>query len=310
MKRNAFTLVELLVVIAIIGILIALLLPAVQAAREAARRAQCSNNMRQMGLAIHNYASQSNDMFPPGATGFYTHGLFSYILPFLEMGSVYEDIRDEFDISGRTKTTRFRYEVISTFVCPSYSGPTLIENDPVEWKNGAMTTYQGVMGAFVLGSEPFDLCWEYGRTPFNGVFGWSNGMTQRNPKTKENFTCSLRDVSDGLSKTFAMGEFVHKDETPGGSFSNWPGNVRTWIYGGDYSCGNYTAKVLEHPINAKVDRVADGVGYNHLPMGSHHPGGCNFLMADGSVRFVGEDIEMLLYKQLATVDGGEPASVP
>ena len=309
-KRNAFTLVELLVVIAIIGILIALLLPAVQAAREAARRSQCANNMRQMGLAIHNYASQSNEMFPPGATGHYTHGFFSYILPFMEMGSMYDDIRDEFDIAGATKTTRFRYEVIATFVCPSYPGPTLIENDPTEWKNGAMTTYQGVLGAFVENNEPFELCPQYGRVPINGIFGWTNGETQRNPKSKSHFTRSFREVTDGLSKTFAMGEFVQKDYTPGGSFSNWPGNVRTWIYGGDGTCGDYTAKVLEYAINAKVDREADPVGYNQLPMGSYHPGGCHFLMGDGSIHFIGEDIELRLYKQLGTVAGGEPASIP
>ena len=89
-KQAAFTLVELLVVIAIIGTLVALLLPAVQSAREAARRTQCSNNLRQMGLAMHTYASTYQERFPPGSRGKGIHGFFSIILPYIEQKAVYD----------------------------------------------------------------------------------------------------------------------------------------------------------------------------------------------------------------------------
>ena len=113
--RSAFTLVELLVVIAIIGILIALLLPAVQAAREAARRIQCTNNLKQMGLAMHNYLTAQPEYFPPGATGHYKHGLFTYLLPYMEQQPVF-DTTDR-SLGHDTHFDPHRYTEIQTYVC-------------------------------------------------------------------------------------------------------------------------------------------------------------------------------------------------
>ncbi len=122
--RRAFTLVELLVVIAIIGILIALLLPAVQAAREAARRSQCTNNLKQIGLAIHDYMDVCRTHFPPGSPGRTRHGFFSLILPFLEQTSVYKDLT----LSGSAHSETHRYTEIPGYVCPSYPGDRIVRN--------------------------------------------------------------------------------------------------------------------------------------------------------------------------------------
>lgn len=294
---GGFTLVELLVVIAIIGILIALLLPAVQAAREAARRMNCSNNMKQLGLAIHNYIAASNGRFPPGSTGRYSHGLFSTILPYLEQ----DLISDTFTWGAefQTKLEIYRYVDIPPYTCPSYPGPHVIAvgDRSLEWLTGAITTYQGVNGA-IDDPAKTDLCSEYGDTPWNGLFPGRN--VNNGPRY-------IRDVVDGTSHTLAMGEFVHRDKMPVGpvDFRDWPGNCRSWIFGGDGTCGNYTSKVVVHPINSPLDRSTDKVGYNHLAFGSTHPGGANFVFADGSTRFLNEDIEMALYKAIATFNGRE-----
>lgn len=293
-------------VIAIIGILIALLLPAVQAAREAARRMQCTNNLKQMGLAMHNYLTSQPEYFPPGATGHYKHGLFTYLLPYLEQQTVFDNT--DRSPGHDTHNDPQRYTEIPVYVCPSYPGTRVIENHPTySWMNGAITTYQGVGGRLVDrngNAYPADACGPYGETPRNGMFLWEDptGTNKGHPR-------KLSEVTDGLSNTLAIGEFVHKDKGSG-PFNTWPGNCRPWIYGGDYSCGNYTTKVVVYAINAPVDRTDDGIGYNHLPMGSHHPGGCNFLLGDGSVRFLSENLNMETYMALASIDGGESEQMP
>ena len=104
-----------------------------------------------------------------------------------------------------------------------------------------------------------------------------------------------------------MGEFVQKDEATTSSYCDWPGNVRGWILGSDTTCGCYNVKVLVWPINAKVDRsgTPPNIGYNHLPMGSYHPGGANFLLGDASVHFLNESISLEIYQSLGTCNGGE-----
>ncbi len=283
--RSGFTLVELLVVITIIGILIALLLPAVQSAREAARRLQCGNNLKQIGLAMHHYMAASGEYFPPGSPGVEQHGLFTHILPFLEQMTIYEQI----DLNGSTFAEPHRYTPIAVYKCPSYPGADVVRDKANGYKNGASCTYQGVGGVVRQGEETTAAAG--GDIPHNGLFGWA---TVRR----------VAGVIDGLSNTLAMGEYVQRDTD--GEFGDFPGNVRPWILGASAGNASYTFRVAEHPINAKLHRIKDGIPFNYLPLGSFHPGGASFLVADGSVRFLSESMDMETYQSLSTCNGSEP----
>ena len=219
LNRTGFTLVELLVVITIIGILVALLLPAVQVAREAARRMQCCNNLKQMGLAMHNYASARNGYFPPGSPGALKHGLFTHMLPFLEMQMLY----DQLDLTGKTPTDKepHAFDVVNGYVCPSWPHPVVYTLDASGAWPGAITTYQGVAGAYP-NAQPYTASSGAGNIPKNGMFGWQ-------------LVRSVAEVKDGLSNTLAIGEFVEIDEKSS-SVAVWsqvPGAVRPWILGGE-----------------------------------------------------------------------------
>lgn len=287
--RHGFTLVELLVVIAIIGILVALLLPAIQAAREAARRSSCSNNLRQMGLGIHNHLDNSGrtETFPPGAMENIQFGLFTYMLPYIEQQTVYNAI----DFKKAPSSSSQLYTVIPIYICPSYPGGGLIQNAPASYMNGALTTYQGVAGTLRNKGEPIRKSSSYGDLPENGMFGFG-------------FRRKVREVIDGLSNTLAVGEFVHHDKS--GDYAGVPGNVRPWINGGNGTgWGSYSFKVVQYPINAPLERVKDNIPYNHLPFGSFHAGGANFLMADCACRFVDQEIDLEQYRSMATCNGKE-----
>ncbi|UBM38870.1 DUF1559 domain-containing protein [Bremerella sp. TYQ1] len=302
--RRGFTLVELLVVIAIIGILIALLLPAVQQAREAARRMQCSNNLKQMGLACHNYMDTSQGAFPPGSyyklqSGQWDkHGWAVAILPFIEQNALY----DAYDFSVAPLAAfheDIRRTVIDGYICPSYNGPSTSESSSL-FKDGALLTYQGVAGVYYNDSTLDQ------NLPGNA----GNGMITSNGAFRINGERRAAEIVDGLSNTIMIGDYIHADRT--GANSGKPGNVRCWIMGTtDVAKGAlYNVKIIyEDTINSRRDRN-DGIAFNHLPFSSQHPGGANFVAADGSVHFLPETINFDVYRAVATINGSEANSIP
>lgn len=291
--RPAFTLVELLVVIAIIGILVALLLPAVQAAREASRRASCANNLKQIGVALHNYHDTQRRL-PPGWMAYdpangQPHwfgvpgwGWASRTLPYLEQAAISENlIRFDLPITDPANA-QARVTAIKTFRCPSdIGGPTFVLQGggptvgsstvtPVDLATG---NYIGVFGTvdFHFVCVPPSPC------EGNGTFFLERGM-------------NFRDILDGLSQTLVVGECGSKLAP-----STWVGVVT----GGDHApariCG-----VATYPPNS----TATAVQYLHN-FSSLHPAGTNFLAADGSVRLVAETIAEDVYHALCTRAAGD-----
>jgi prepilin-type N-terminal cleavage/methylation domain-containing protein len=299
-----FTLVELLVVIAIIATLIGLLLPAVQTAREAARRSACSNNLKQVGLGTMAYVSAKNNQLPPGSPqkaggGSAYHGLFSYLLPYIEQKAVWDSL--SLDKAPRLETTA-RYAVIPAYICPSWSNPAVFQGQPFDYMDGAITTYQGCNGAHLTPNTGL-LTSSQGDIPNTGLVRSGEGATAREATAAA--TLRLRQVTDGMSKTLLAAEFVHID-----SGSAAPGNIRPWILSNNGLRGLYTAKIVDLSPNQMVMRDVGGVQFNELPFSSKHPGGVMGVYGDGSVRWIDDMIASDAYKAQATAAGGEVAAAP
>ena len=331
--RRGFTLVELLVVIAIIGVLIALLLPAVQAARESARRAQCVNNLKQIGLGMMNY-EVSYKCFPinwgdgKAGTGLSEkgHSWLTGVLPFIEEDVLYKSVTQGADLN---KNYIAAQEPVPEFMCPSdsHSG-TLTTLMPVVGTKFGTTNYKSCAGmnwrtsvkldgniagpplssAKVPSLKGRNSIHSDGRDHGNGIIcrGQINGA---NVATTV-FVTAIRDIRDGTSKTFAVGEAVPQ----------WCCLSAWYSYDGSTAtCGiplNY-----KQPSVPRETAASGDPDYIYSFM-SRHPGGGNFAMCDGSVNFVADDIEYItndstssvvvpgVYMKLATIDGGELARIP
>jgi prepilin-type N-terminal cleavage/methylation domain-containing protein len=315
-RRAAFTLVELLVVIAIIGILVALLLPAVQAAREAARRAQCTNNLKQMGLACQNYMYAGRLPTPPSRS-FQKRGVFTELLQFMEEQTTYDQIQFDYGTGGIPNapfSDPVANTVITGFICPSWPEPTVFSDAQpgFEYQNGALTTYIGCGGA--ANSPDVELIPISNPTyPTNGAF------TLEEKDTSPRITITgrrrpAREITDGQSQTVLVGEFVHhncdtRSPCPGFPSDSFLGNVRPWYLAGFQSRADgvpfiYSVKEFEVTPNT-LGQDTNLPGWNKLPAGSYHPGVTQFVFVDGSSHTISDDIELVVYQALATVNGGE-----
>jgi prepilin-type N-terminal cleavage/methylation domain-containing protein len=324
-NRRGFTLVELLVVIAIIATLIGLLLPAVQTAREAARRSACSNNLKQIGVGCLTYESAKRKLPPSiartGTTGnangpWRKEGLFTLILPFFEEKAVYEQIQFG-NLTGSTVLTDpARNQVVTSYICPSYPHPKVNTTSvgAADYENGAMITYSGCGGAQPANGSAAP-CLIGSTYPDNGAFNLTGpgkvaatGATCGSGTTVLGPGRPIKQVSDGTSKSFMIGEYCHRDYFI--QRNEWqvpPGNMRPWFLAGNYQSTVpeiYHVKEFELTPNSKQTRSNAG-GLNKLPMGSYHPDTTLFVMVDGSVRPVNDSIELLVYQRFATVNGGE-----
>jgi prepilin-type N-terminal cleavage/methylation domain-containing protein len=283
--RRGFTLVELLVVIAIIGILIALLLPAVQAAREAARRTQCKNHLKQIGLAVHLY-HDANRMLPAGWIADAPDGVPGWgwavaVLPYMEENNLYTSgLRRELPIIDPANDPARRH-VLSGFLCPSDPGEPrfMIGQPPGSEENldsgpalfeVSRSNYVGMFGTFEIEEAP---------GAGDGLFFYHSRMR-------------FADILDGMSTTLMVGE---RSSRQGGSV--WIGVIQ----GANEEMARVVG-VADHPPNDPHAHFDD--------FGSFHSTGAHFVLADGSVTIFADEIDDRVYKGLATRSGSEVVEAP
>ncbi len=348
--RRAFTLVELLVVIAIIGILIALLLPAVQAAREAARRSQCANNLKQLGLGLHNF----HDVFktfpvgqPDDDNNNYAWG--SYLLPYVEQKSIYDQLvaggaalvyikgGDNIEVHGAIKA------VTGSPALPA--GHPVRNCDQYNWwsqisNNHGNSVAKTVLKGFVCPSDtlpPTDND-GYGKSNYccclgdegpwvnylssSGGVSWSRprgsseqtGMFRLAQTNDYHYVTTFADLRDGSSNVIAIGEVSETANVTqsqvGRVFPLWVGGNNNW--GGQWripSWGRLTG-AWTFINNRQVNNIVNNLSPSDYSYGSQHPGGAQFLLGDGSVRFLSETIDTTLYARLGNTRDGNPVQIP
>jgi len=332
-SRSGFTLIELLVVIAIIAVLISLLLPAVQSAREAARRSQCSNNLKQLGIAMHNYHDTIGS-FPtslwratmgyedgtptsrPGTSG---HSWITMSLPFIEQTTIYNAVN--FSLHPATPDNHTALMTpISVLQCPSDPSPSITQYTrvdtgvgyfgPGDGRNGSSGPKLSYFGNIGDNNNDDQLYWPFRSLPIFRDRGYGEGGTETGIMCRSGGTVSIRDVTDGTSNTFAAGESLY--ETC--NWFTWPNPNGTTISSvvplnlkilhkdtsGDAVWGGTTG------INDRFDswNWRSGFGYR-----SQHPGIVQFLFCDGRVTAIKETINRdNVFRGLSTRAQGEITS--
>jgi prepilin-type N-terminal cleavage/methylation domain-containing protein/prepilin-type processing-associated H-X9-DG protein len=321
--RRGFTLVELLVVIAIIGVLVALLLPAVQTAREAARRTKCQNNLRQLALGVHNFHDvngtlprNGNSIDPVALQNSHGNGTgccnqnvatWSWIartLPYFEQKNLYEQANIPITVLNDTKIRAVLETVIPILTCPSDNTRPRVRNNSANLNgiNAAVTSYKGVSGAN-WGADRYPaestFATQYSNPSVDGSFnGLENGDGLFWRADMRKGTMRLAEISDGTSNTFMIGEDVPE-------MIRW----NEWAHpnGANGTCAipPQTGITIGDPNLGAADFAKWPTRYSFR---SRHPSGLHFALADGSVRFVANNVPLLVYRQMATRAGGETAN--
>lgn len=300
--NRGFTLVELLVVLAVIAVLMGLLLPAVQAAREAARSLSCKNNLKQLGIGIHNY-HDTHQTLPPGwmATsipdvdgGFGERWSWKvFILPYIEQPAVYEALNVNDGRQPIPLADDFRAQVvITTFLCPSDPGGSFNESYPDP--NGNFYPKSNYPGVHGRGEE------------VSTAVGGGNGLFSKNSRIR------FADITDGTSSTFAIGERDAHARGQGtfGSLGDPFRHAAVWIRAMPRP-GSITPTTQHGRSVAGVCTDVPGStrllnGHSSRAFGSAHAGGGHFNFADGAVRFVTQSIDPVIYGRLAQRNDGQP----
>lgn len=287
---------ELLVVIAIVGVLVALLLPAIQAAREAARRMQCANNLKQIGLAVLNYES-AREAYPPADEVYQSNEngrgtpMWMFLLPYFEQGVVAAEYAQyKFQLGGTNTLVGSNHPLskipLDVYKCPSVSRQAWLELPE--------------------------------RRDYFGVRGMDTG-TDRLPDYADGLFLMLRPtpaswITDGTSNTLAAGEAIHGDQYGKPDYlynnpTNYPeGGATPWIWGGNCSKSlksgfnpRRSARAMTFPINS----VIPVTNFNQVPFGSEHAGGAQFVYADGHVTFLDETMGWRAYQALGSIAGAD-----
>ena len=325
-RRPAFTFIELLIVIAIVAVLVGLMLPAVQRVREAAARAKCQNNLKQIGLALHNYHA-ANDRFPPGFVSelanpnwTYTIGntnsypdelgpgwsFFALILPYVEQNGLYNCINLKLPITHPSNAAA-RQTTVLLYLCPSDTGPRLIRattcgdppiavNTPALITEEAVCSYVGCLGG---GNATDPNYGAYENQPFNGVF-------------HRNSRISFADITDGTSNTIGIGERMSRFVE-----SSWVGVIpgQHLVYNQSKPpspnfkstlgpCQNWRPPITAVLVHARSG-APNATDASPAAFFGPHPAGCVFLNMDGSTRLIPDSIGLPVFRALCTRNGGE-----
>ncbi|MES2791178.1 MAG: DUF1559 domain-containing protein [Planctomycetota bacterium] len=303
--RRGFTLIELLVVIAIIAVLIALLLPAVQQAREAARRSQCKNNLKQMGLALHNY-HDTMQRFPYSGSWFLSyhgtpmglakeHSFYEYILPYIDQAPLYNKLDFTINHSAGVNWTALNGSRLTVAQCPS--NPQAGRGTD-KWGNAYTMGSHGRDYAPSAGPQNWDNyggtdCVNLGTPTYCAAPGsdWNSASPEACPgmfSGRNVYSSGLRDVTDGTSNTILMGE-IRSDLT------NWYSLWVTWEGG-----AVHTGLKINNPLGV----ISTGDYHSRYGIASNHVGGAHVVLADGGVRFLSDNINFATLNYLGGKSDG------
>jgi prepilin-type N-terminal cleavage/methylation domain-containing protein len=314
--KQAFTLVELLVVIAIIGVLVALLLPAVQSAREAARRTQCNNNLRQVGLAVHNYADTYNGTFPVGEYSCCWGTWLVALLPYVEQKNLYEQYKyfgsvqnaagnNYAQTDGATRYGGAMNVAVTRTQIKAYTCPSDAKSNTAALRSGiTLHNYVANHGNTTLGRQA-----TFGTTStgqpnrFNGAPFIFVGSATAMPQV-----IRMAEVADGLSNTLAISETVQGQQNDLRGFSWWNGGAHFETH---LAPNSSQPDVLEDMIYCKVAPLnppctgPTTANPSNIAARSRHPSGVVAALCDGSVKFISNNIFLDTWRGISTNNGGE-----